>query len=304
VPPLKLIADGGAARGTPDTIAITGDRVTAVSPEGEVRSSTLGELIERIAPPRIDTCGTVLPDGVKCVIPIPRGSIFVHQSAPRVHSFEWIDPSSPAPCGQGTRYRKVRLALPYLIVLAVFDEVPGEAPRLAGSSECFFSNRPLDHDGVETRLLFPALLNCSRFPGGDPSKPLSWICVQHLRRMGIAGELATGAAIRAWLTALLRHLLESGFNLSSEQHEGSSWFSETVAAGVDARVSSVEAWEQATVEDPLFALEVPWLPTGRTLAQIAERIAAARGRRRARLESARDLMRAVFQTQKSARRTR
>jgi len=300
---LELVGtQAGSPQAALDTITVEGEEVKAVSPEGEARSLKLVDLIQRVAPPRIDTCGIVLPDGVKCVIPIPKGSIFVHQTPPRVHSFEWIAADSPEPFGPGTSYRKVRIALPYLIVLAVFDGCPGEVPRLAGSSECFFSNRPLDADGVDTKLHFPALLNCSRFPADDPSKPLSWICVQHLPPTAHLGEKTVGAAIRKGLGALLRHLLESGFNLSSEHHEGSSWYSQTVAAGIDARIASIEAWEQASSQDPLFALEVPWLPTGRTLDEIAQRIAAARGRKQQRFSNARDLMRAIFQTPARARR--
>lgn len=295
---------GSDAAASTDTITIEGDQVQAVSPEGERRSMKLLELLERVAPPRIDTCGTVLPDGVKCVIPIPKGAIFVHQTAPRVHSFEWIAKDSPKPYGKGTRYRQVSIALPYLIVMAVFDEGRGGVPRLAGSSECFFSNQPLDVDGVDTQLLFPALLNCSRFHDGDLSKPLSWICVQHLPEAAHVGEKTAGRAIRKGLGALLQHLLEAKFNLSSEHHEISSWYSESVKAEIDPRIASVEAWERASTADRLFALEVPWLPTGKTLQEVAQRIANARGAGRPRFQTARDLLRAIFQPAPRSRRTR
>lgn len=282
------------AGAAPESIAIEGERVHAVSPEGERRSIELAELLERVAPRRLDTGDTVLPDGVKCVLPLPGGTLFVHQTPPRVHRLQWIANDSPAPFGRGASYREVSLALPYLIVLAVFDGRPGAVPQLAGSSECFFSNRPLDADGLDTELAFPALLNCSRFPDGDPSRPLSWICVQHLAEAGRASERTVRGAVQKGLAALLHHLLESGFNLSSEHHEVSSWWSETVKAGVDPRLASVEAWERASAEDRLFALEVPWLPTGRTLRQVAQRIADARGRSGPGVRTARDLLRVIF----------
>jgi hypothetical protein len=293
-PQLELIADGGGPARASEAITIEGDRVRAVSPEGVERSIEIEALVERLTPARFDTRDAVLPDGVKGVLPIPRGTLVVHQTPPRVHAFRWIAADSSAPFGENARYREVRLALPYLIVLAVFDEALREIPKLSGCSECFFADRPLDVDGLRTKLCYPSLLNCSRFPVEDASKPLSWICVQHLSPASHAGARTAGAALRRGLTALLRHLLESGFNLSSEHHEVSSWFTETVRARVDPRVGSVEAWERASAEDPLFALEVPWLPTGRTLGEIVERIAAGRARRPARVRTARDLVRVVF----------
>ena len=69
----------------------------------------------------------------------------------------------------------------------------------------------------------------------------------------------------------LRHcLLETAFNYSSEHHEDSSWFTESRQA--DPRVASIEAWQDATNADPNFAMDVPWLPTGHTLAQVVDRI--------------------------------
>jgi len=299
MPQLTILGKGkGPPPGNPDTVSIECDVVRAVSPEGDERTMKLADLLERVAPPRISTCDTVLPDGVKCVIPIPKGAVFVHQTPPRVHRFEWIANDSPAPYGSEATYREVSIALPYLIVLAVFDASRGSYLQLGGNSECFFSNRPIDAQGVDTELHFPALLNCSRFPIDASEKPLSWICVQHLSASSCRGAKSESASIRMGIKALLHHLLESRFNLSSENHELSSWFSETVKAAVDPRVASIEAWEQATIEDPLFALEVPWLSTGSSLKQVVERIAEFRGTDRSRVTTARDLMRVLFQESK------
>ena len=104
--------------------------------------------------------------------------------------------------------------------------------------------------------------------------------------------------------ALLRHLLESGFNRSSEHHELNSWFSETVAAGVDPRIASVRDWERATAEDPLFVLEVPWLPTGLSLGKVADRIARVHGRPGRRITCADDVARLVINAKPRRERTR
>ena len=76
--------------------------------------------------------------------------------------------------------------------------------------------------------------------------------------------------VRAGFRALMHCLLETGFNYSSENHEGASWFGES--RKVDARINTVERWQEATTQDPLFVLEVPWLKTGLSLGQIVERV--------------------------------
>jgi len=283
------------SEGPREALLVEGERVQAASPEGEVRWMKVHDWIERIAPRRIDTSDAFLPDGTKCVVPIPKGTLVVHQTPPRSYNFKWIAKDSPEPYGEGTEYREVRLALPYVIMLAVFNGPPGAPPKLSNTSECFFSTQPVDKQGFETPLCYPALLNCSRFLDEDDDKPLSWICVQHLSPKSHAGAKTPGEGLRRGLRALLQHLFESGFNHSSDRHEISSWFSETVAAQVDDRIASVESWEAASGEDPLFVLDVPWLATQHTLGSVIERIAAIRGSNSARFSTAGDLVRVLFQ---------
>ena len=100
------------------------------------------------------------------------------------------------------------------------------------------------------------------------------------------------------MRTLLSHLLETGFNYSSEHHEGASWYTATVEAGVDPRIATVEEWEAATREDSLFVLDVPWLPTGKSLGEIARRVGSRQNGRRATYASAGDLARVLFHSQK------
>jgi hypothetical protein len=273
------------------TVAIEAEEVRATTPEGAVATIAVDDLVERLAPRFPNTGNVILPDGVKALIPTANGLIAVHQTPPLVYNFRWIAPDSRVEHGPGVKYRQVRIALPYLVVLAVFEG--RRVPHLSRRNECFFSNQPLENEGLDTPLAFPALLNCSRFPdGGD--RPLAWICTQHLPIEDFAGRPDLCASLRAGLRALLHHLLESGFNLSSEHHELSSWYSESVRAGVDPRISTVEKWEEATNADPLFVLEVKWLPTGRTLGQIAERIASAAEDGAPRIRTADDVARVVL----------
>ena len=273
-------------------VTIEGAKARVVLPEGPSGDMKVKELVSRLQPGVPDSCGVVLPDGVKCLLPASFGFVLVHQTPPSVFSFRWIAPDSESPYGPEASYRTIKIALPYLIVLAVFERTRGQIPQLGSRNECFFSNAPLDAAGLETQLCFPALLNCSKFPD-EEEHPLSWICTQSLQPRRMPTRPTLEQSVRDGLAALLRHLLESGFNLSSEKHEQNSWFSESVEAGIDPRIASVEDWEKATAEDPLFVLDVPWLSTGRSLSAIAERIT---NRGRSAPASSEDLARIILNT--------
>jgi len=270
-------------------IRIEGAEAMATSPEGQLAKMSLADLLAKVAPQRMDTCGVWLPDGVKAVISEGPFTIWVYESPPRVHNFHWIAGDSPSPFGRGTKYRAVRIALPYLIVLAVFGPKPGGQLQLTGVNECFFRTAPLQT--LDDELMFPALLNCSKF-ASEHGRPLSWICTQHLKLDAIAREPDTPRRLCASFNALRHCLLETGFNYSSEGHEGASWF--TASRGVDPRVSTVEAWQEATAKDPLFVLDVPWLKTGRTVKQVAARTFKNLGSRRTACATAADLARVIF----------
>jgi hypothetical protein len=183
----------------------------------------------------------------------------------------------------------VRIALPYLIMLVVFGADASGNLQLTGANECFFRVDPLKT--LEDPLLYPALLNCSRFesPAG---RPLSWICTQHLRPTPGMRDLDVSKRLTASFEALRHCLLETGFNLSSEHHEYSSWYSESKK--VDPRISTVEAWEAASAENQTFVLEVPWLPTRHTVRQVAERIFQQQHARTKAARTASALARIVF----------
>jgi hypothetical protein len=102
--------------------------------------------------------------------------------------------------------------------------------------------------------------------------PLAWICTEHLSFDSLLEIEDTNQRVRASFRALMETLLGSAFNLSSEAHEGSSWFTETVKKKVDPRIESIERWQAETEKDPMFVLDVPWLGTGKTAAQMLERM--------------------------------
>jgi hypothetical protein len=243
----------------------------------------LPALMEKlIPPPAIDTQDLVLPDGVKAVRSRGKLTIFVHETAPAAWNFRWIAPDSKSQFGPGTKYRTVRIGLPYLITFCTFDRGGGgdggtgrgHGLSLSSMNECFFSRAPLQRLD-EGELCYPALLNCSKFPI-ERGHPLAWICTEHLdfQRLGAIEDI--NQRVRASFRALMETLLGSAFNLSSEAHEGSSWFTETVRKKVDPRIESIERWQGETEKDPMFVLDVPWIGTGKTTAQMLERILTLR----------------------------
>jgi len=272
----------------PPVITIEGSTVRAVTPEGQAATMEIAELARALGQQRMDTGSSALPDGVKAVLSQGPMTVWVHQTPPRVFQLKWIAADSPSRFGPGTVYRKVRIALPYLIVLAVFVPVDGTL-QLSDWNECFFRTRPLD--SLDDPLCFPALLNCSKFDPPD-LRPLSWICTQHLDRRSLGREKDENGRLRAGLRLLLHCLLDTGFNYSSEEHEASSWFTESTRA--DPRVASIEAWEEATRREPLFVLDVPWLPAGLSVREVVQRIFRLQRCEGGGVATASDLARLIF----------
>lgn len=252
----------------PTRVVIEGSEAMTTSPEGVVARMPLPRLLQQLTGNRPSTGDLILPDGVKAVIPHGSITVFAWESPPRLHSLTWIAKDSPAPFGSSAKYRPVRVALPYLIILAVFEADGAGQLHLSEQSECFFRNAPLK--SVQDELHYPAFLNCYSFgPGG--SKPLSWICTAGLRRTAAMYSPNVNDRVRASLDVIRQYLLETGFNHSDGQGGQRSWFAKS--RSVDPRLATIEAWEEASAKDPLFVLDVPWLPTGLTLGQVSERIA-------------------------------
>jgi len=266
------MAKGRAGKPKPDEVVIIGNQVHAASPEGQHVSMELQEFL-RIA---TDTYGgdvgsrRVLPNGVRVAMRRGKTTIWVYEKPPQVYCLKWIANDSPVPYGKKAKYTTHRISLPYLIVIAVFVSAKHGGLGLSGHNECFFRTSPLK--SMNDELCFPALLNCSKFDPPD-GRPLSWICTAQMDFDSLNLESDENTRMRLSLRALLHCLLETGYNYSSEHHEESSWFTETVRAGIDPRISGgIRAWEEASAEDCLFVLDVPWLRTGLTLGQVMERI--------------------------------
>lgn len=242
----------------------------------------------------MDTGELLLTAGVRAVRSRGAVTVVVIERPPSLHRFNWIAADSRSRFGAGTKYREVTLALPYLVLLAVFTMGEGGRLTLApGCNECFFRNEPLR--SLDDELCYPALLNCSKFRVQE-GRPLVWICTQYLDR-SFDAECDLNARVRGGIKALLHCLLETGFNYSSEAHEGSSWFTES--RGIDPRIATVEAWQEASLQDQFFALNVPWLKTGLSLRQVTDRIFKNLRATEPPIRTTADLARLVFNQRRS-----
>ena len=244
----------------PSKIIIEGNRAKVV----DGKDLAIPQLLERCGP-LPDTAG-VLPRGVKAVLSRGPLTLWFWEQPPRLVQLSWIKETSTVPFGRGATYRKVKIALPYLVIMASFSRDNSGLPTLnTHSNECFFRNKPLV--SLDDELCYPGLLNCSVMEGSG--SPLAWICTQYLKQDSKASSNKPEERYHAGLEAVRYCLLETSFNLSSEHHEGNSWYNRSKA--VDPRISTIKDWEANTKKDPLFVTEVPWIPTRHTVRQLAER---------------------------------
>lgn len=247
---------------TAEPLVIHDGQVEHVSPEGKSYQLPLGELVQAAADRFVSRGTPILPKAVRAVKQLGNHTVWLAEFEPAVWPLKWITGNSPRPFGPGTKYEPRSLALPYLVIFAVF-----EGSMLSGSNECFFRNAPLRDWSDE--LFYPALLNVSKFNPPE-GRSLAWICTQYLNRNVIAAEKDETQRMRVGFEQLFQVLLQDGFNHSSEHHEGQSWHGESKR--VDPRLETVEKWEAASKADALFPLSVSWLPTGLNCNQVVERI--------------------------------
>lgn len=241
-----------------DQLILTNGKIKLVTEEGQEfdrEEAALGDMFRQEYTPPMN--GTAFPDGIKFHEWREPFYLVVHQTPPHVRQLRWIANDSPKKYGPGTTYRKVRVSIPYSITFAVFFQ-NGTALSIGPSNELYFRNEPLKNKS--DKLGYPALLNLSKIAIGKRHK--AWICTQYLR-------CPAGADWVTQLHALLEHTWNGGFNLSSEHHEGASWYGESK----DIRdLHPVEKWEQATTAKESFALSVPWKPVPQTVGELMETI--------------------------------
>lgn len=258
----------------PDQMLIEKGKVVLTTEEGQRVERPERQLVDMLrgefVPPLSDCA---LPDGVKFWEWRAPLFLVVHQQPPHVRQLRWIAPDSPEMHGEGVKYRPVRLSLPYAITFAVYSLNQGRL-YLTGANELYFRNAPI-HSRAD-KLCFPALLNISRI--GTTRRPRAWVCTQYLR-------YNPKVDWSEQLQALLEHVWNGGFNLSSEVHEGKSWF--TASRGVHRDLQTVEAWEKASEANDAFALGVKWKAAPLSIGELMDAMLEEQGQPPAFLEKKR-----------------
>jgi hypothetical protein len=207
-------------------------------------AEALGRLAER------GECEEPIPPGVRFLIHREPATLVVLEEPPQVRVLRWISDISDGPFGDNADYRTVRLAFPYIVILAVFM-----AGTLTTKAQCFYRTAPLSGKG--DRLFFPNIYNVDQ-----RDDMLCWLCLRKLD--GIVRTDSWNAKVQA----IRNHFWGATFNRSAtlDRHKSYWWRMK----GIDSRISSLEAWEQASAENPLFPLAVPWTQLDVTLGQVMD----------------------------------
>jgi hypothetical protein len=208
----------------------------------------------------------ILPEGVKYGVRRDELTVMVVEQAAMPRNVFVIADDSPVPFGSGVKSERRWLSFPFVIMLILFN---GE--NISGNQQIFYRNAPLKT--VKDKLYLCNLPNVSTMgPGGLPH----WFCSQYIH----------GITPLAWPDKIRRvvdHLWKTGFNWSSDYHEGLSQFK--AMQNLDKRLSSFALWEKATRKDPYFALQVKWKAFDLNLSQAIEKLLEFGGPRKALADS-------------------
>jgi hypothetical protein len=275
-----------------ERMVLEGDAVRVDFPDSEPMTIPLTDLVETVHHHGVRGLDEEpLADCVRWRIECGALTVFIVELKPMVRAVTWIDPKSEVPFGEEATYRTYRLETPFVVL-----KVPFLRRQLVHMCELFYRTAPLKR--LDDELLWPNLLNVSPAAYGCTA----WLCTQNLGHAfgsGVFGFPSSHRRARRavrmvdQLDAVVTHLWNGGFNRSSEAHEGSSAFEKAVRERVDKRLAGVEQWQQASLEEPGFTLEVKWKETGLTVRKLIEQqLGAVREARR--LDTAAEVVSALL----------
>jgi len=199
--------------------------------------SFLSALVEKSEHPPLPDA---IPESVRFIRRRGDAVVLALEEKPALRTVRWLKDDSPAPYGRKAVYETVRLAFPFVVLVIAF-----RSGALTGYQQCFYRAAPLQQWNDE--LMLPNLLNVAKGHGQE-----CWLCLVNLEG-NLAPFFWNEKVRRIW-----NHVFGTGFNASSEVHEGMSYWGKM--RSIDPRVESLTTWEQASKADPYFVLEVPWKP--------------------------------------------
>lgn len=255
----KKIERGAMSNGIVDQVVLEGDRVIHNLLFGGIngrvehqQSTTLNEfthaLAERFEGHEARSLG-LAPSGMAVRDIYQQGTMFVFliEVAPGPRTMQWICDDSPQDYGVRTAYRDITISLPWQYFFVSMDT----DGLLGNLNSVYVRNAPLR--SLDDALYNPPFYNCSVNAYGIRC----WICMQGYERSKPAGK-----SFLAFTNDFVEWFWYSGFNRSSEHHEGKSFWGMHQQTIKDPRVKTIAAWEAATVQDEDFALSVEWIPSG------------------------------------------
>jgi hypothetical protein len=225
-------------------LQIAGNEVRVRSRRKTLGTAPLGDFVRALAAASGSGPDVVLPRGVRILR--QRGEMLgvAVEVPPGARRVRWIADDSKAPFGPRAHYREVYLGFPFVIIVLVLH-----GGRPTGLQQLFYRRAPLERS--DDPLLLPNMYNVAQGYG-----QMCWVCLQHLHAEPDWSPCQT-------ISAAVDHVFSAAFNRSSDLHEGNSYWE--MMRDVDARVGSIEAWQEATRADRFFALSVPWRPAGTSI---------------------------------------
>lgn len=179
-----------------------------------------------------------IPDNVRWIVESGDRAVYIVELQPELHSIECY--FGVCPCSEcrenGTNGEQGRftIATPYVIL-----KVPFHKNRLQEYTEVFYRNRPIE--SLDDELFLTNLPNTAN--GGGESH--GWMCMDGVKTK-------TSMTREQVLGVIVNHLWCGEFN----NEISSSNFHNFMDC--DKRLSSMAAWQEASLKDPSFVLGVNW----------------------------------------------
>ena len=203
----------------------------------QVSLSSFMDALSRLAGARADE---IPPAGAKASWTRGDIKVLLLELPPQSKVVQWICSDSVAKYGDEIKDAPVSLSFPYIEIMLQFRK-----GVLTGNQRLYYRNRPVE---TTSDVLHQSnLLNVSDVPGGQRA----WLCLQSFR-------VNPSHTWEQKIKSLITFMWTWTFSESSEHHEGNSYFQRNRC--LDVRISSVEAWQNATRENPNFILDVDWPP--------------------------------------------
>ncbi|MDP3997159.1 MAG: hypothetical protein U1C49_03060 [Candidatus Andersenbacteria bacterium] len=180
-------------------------------------------------------------------------TVFLVEVAPSTRTLKWIRDDSPAPYGNEATYCDACISLPYQYFFVTIDNMTiDNSPRLTSHNSVYFANQPIT--SLDEPLGECHFHNCSV----NAYSLHCWICTQWL-----SGDMGLGKnpAPMQLVAAFIEWFYASGFNRSSDFHEGTSFWSRNRQELGDKRLENIAAWKRASSRNPGFVLRVKWRPS-------------------------------------------